>query len=170
MLKDLKLSLECVVGWASCTTEDCICMPVNVTSYLTFVHICLTHLPHPILGYSLSWGDWNNFLRACICRIKFKQECIPVGYVPPAHWLTVSHSVRLQWGHACPRRIPQGMQAPPGTHDSPVNRMTDTCKNITIPQLRLRAVMICFGRLPAEPLQLAPADALHCLISQLSFF
>ena len=30
---------------------------------------------------------------------------------------------------------------PRGTHTPPMNRMTDRCKNITFPQLRLRAVI-----------------------------
>ena len=52
------------------------------------------------LGYVFIW-------------IHVKQECIPVGCVPPA---------------CCPY-----LPACPGT-PPPVNRMTDRCKNITLPQ------------------------------------
>ena len=37
-------------------------------------------------------------------------------------------------------------QAPPGPGTPPVNRITDTCKNITFPQLRLRAVIIYYEK------------------------
>ena len=69
-----------------------------------------------------------------------RQECIPVGCVPPA--------VVAVWGglHQAPPWIrPSQDQAPPGedtppgpdpprTRHPPVNRMTNRCKNITLPQ------------------------------------
>ena len=77
-----------------------------------------------------------------------EQECIPVGCVPPT-------AVAVGGGlhHAPPREQTTPDQAPPQTgtpreqtpprsRHSPVNRITDTCKNITFPQLRLRAVMM----------------------------
>ena len=57
----------------------------------------------------------------------FKQECIPVGCVPPT-------AVAVMGGS--PPGTPR-----PGTPSPFVNRITDTCKNITFPQLCLRAVI-----------------------------
>ena len=108
-----------------------------------------------------------------------KQECIPVGCVPPAHWpyLIISYACSLQprmpptithapRNHACPPQPctpPHNhasphttMHAPPHNHAClpqprmpphnhacpPVDRITDACKKITFPLLRLRAVNI----------------------------
>ena len=54
-----------------------------------------------------------------IAKAFVKQECIPVGCVPPAA-VAVSPATHTP---------PPGMHAPP-----PVNRMTDACENITLPQ------------------------------------
>ena len=79
------------------------------------------------------------------------QECIPVGRVPSA-------AVAVCWGRGClpaKGRLPRGWlsrgvsargvcvskHALSQTPHPPVNRMTDRCKNITFPQLRLRAVI-----------------------------
>ena len=84
----------------------------------------------------------------------FKQECIPVGCVPPAsvaaspartpparhappHMPPLCHA-HHPLHHTCPSPLP--CIPPFATHALPVNRMTDRCKNITLPQLRLRAV------------------------------
>ena len=80
------------------------------------------------------------------------QESIPVGCVPPAcePYVGVVPSLRgvppiavchlLGDGGAIPRWAPQEVTSwnPP----PPVNRITDRCKNITLPQLRLWAVII----------------------------
>ena len=79
---------------------------------------------------------WNAFLFTCISSasvtLYITQECIPVGCVPPAA-VSVGRG-----GSVCSRRrlVSQHAlrQTPP-----PVNRMTDRCKNITLP---LRAVII----------------------------
>ena len=73
----------------------------------------------------------------------YKQECIPVGCVPSAA-VAVS-------GVCVPRGcLPVGGGLPGGVSDigggvhlPPVDRMTDTCENITFPQLLLRTVKIC---------------------------
>ena len=66
-----------------------------------------------------------------------EQECIPVGHilvaalvVSPAMY--VPHQAQPPGMHA---PTPFAMYAP-----SPVDRMTDTCENITFPQLLLRTV------------------------------
>ena len=74
-----------------------------------------------------------------------QQECIPVGCVPSA-------AVAVCWGSVCPGCVvsawevsAQGVSAggvcPSACRDTslPVDRMTDRCKNITLPQL-------CCGR------------------------
>ena len=80
----------------------------------------------------------SNFFHfdAVLGKYLAKQECIPVGCVPPA----LPPGTRHPLGPGTPRN-----QTPlvPGTPPH-VNRITDTCKNITFPQLRLRAVIIAF--------------------------
>ena len=49
------------------------------------------------------------------------------------------HSSRMRTA----RSLPYGGGLP--DRDPPVNRITDKCKNITFPQLRLRAVKIAFS-------------------------
>ena len=61
-----------------------------------------------------------------------QQEWIPVGCVPSAA-VTVS-GVSCLWGVSAWGYLPKW-----GVHPL-VNRMTDMCKNITFPQLRLRTV------------------------------
>ena len=77
-----------------------------------------------------------------------KQECIPVGCVPSAAVAVVGEGgdclggVFLPGGGVCPGRsavllgggggLPQCMLG----YTPPVNRLTDACENITLPQLR----------------------------------
>ena len=87
-----------------------------------------------------------DYKRVLLCTWLFekkntvKQVCIPVGYVPPAHWpyLVVSGGgVRaMPPCHACPPAIHAPLPCMPPCHVCPpVNRMTDRCKHITLPQL-----------------------------------
>ena len=46
--------------------------------------------------------------------------------------------------HACPTPATHALS--PATRPLPVNRMTDTCENITFPQLLLRTVIMTRGR------------------------
>ena len=151
-----------------------------IVSVLPEVNFCV------YLCTSYSWVLKKLILKYPVfkCHIKIKQECIPAGCVPPAHWpyLVVSHACPPQatmhppeqprmppleqphmppWSnHACPPREqpcmppratrhapPEQPCMPPGatTHapppqqprtPPPVNRMTNRCKNITLPQLR----------------------------------
>ena len=96
----------------------------------------------------------------------YKQDCIPVGCVPPAHWPYTVAVVSTGGGgmhapcHACPPTThapchtchpchahhPPPCMPPCHAHlhhacppchahtPPPVNRMTDRCKNITLPQ------------------------------------
>ena len=93
--------------------------------------------------WKLKWNPWFRNLNDD--KNHEQQECIPVGCVPPAHWpyLVISHACPPQphtppatmhtppwpcmppYNHACP---------PTTTHAPPVNRMTNRCKNITLPQ------------------------------------
>ena len=90
-------------------------------------------------------------------RFTISQECIPVGCVPSA---TVAFSGGVCLGGVCPGRcLPREGGVYPGgvcprclprggclrgglEYTPPVNRMTDRCKNITFPQLRLWTVQI----------------------------
>ena len=73
-----------------------------------------------------------------------KQDCIPVGCVPPAccQYLpayTVLGGLLLggAWSQGCLLLVTEGcIPAYNGPDLPPVNRITDTCKNITLPQLR----------------------------------
>ena len=65
-----------------------------------------------------------------LCTIQYycmQQECFPEGCVPPACLLT---------GVYLPRGVSQGVCIPAckGETLRPVNRITDKCKNITLPQ------------------------------------
>ena len=71
-----------------------------------------------------------------IFKFRPRQECIPVGCVPPAHWSYLATTHAHPPGaathapgsnHACPPR--EQPRTPP-----PVNGMTNRCKNITLPQ------------------------------------
>ena len=68
-------------------------------------------------------------------RIFFKQDCIPVGCVPSA-------AVAVSCGGLPGRCLPRGVSAQEGclpwggVCQTPLNRITDRCKNITLPQLR----------------------------------
>ena len=70
-----------------------------------------------------------------LTRIFFKQDCIPVGCVPSAAVAVscgcLSGGVSAQGG-VCPG----GVSAQGGVCQTPLNRITDRCKNITLPQLR----------------------------------
>ena len=69
-----------------------------------------------------------------------KQECIPVGCVPFAAVAVSEGGVFL--GEGC---LPGGGLADTPLPPTLVGRMTDTCKNITLLQLRLRTVNIIIG-------------------------
>ena len=89
------------------------------------------------LNFGQKHTIWQDF-----CRKLHEQECIPVGCIPPA-------AVAI-WGglHQAPPRtdtpqsrhpqtrypLPEQTPNPPGTRHPPVNRMTNRCKNITLPQ------------------------------------
>ena len=62
-----------------------------------------------------------------------KQECIPVGCVPPAA-VAVPGGSPGRGGLQAPG-TPPGAD-PPADTPPPINRMTDACENITLPQLR----------------------------------
>ena len=91
------------------------------------------------------------------CGIKKKQECIPVGCVPPARYCMGGSPWQRPPGHRSPRQRPSWTETPwtetpwtenpldrdppvmwpvmhAGTETPPVNRMTHRCKNITLPQ------------------------------------
>ena len=78
-----------------------------------------------------------NFTRLSTKKLN-KRECIPVGCVssaPVAVYLRAVPGVRV----AARGHLPQGAACPRGvvrqTHPPPVNRMTDSCENINLPQL-----------------------------------
>ena len=60
----------------------------------------------------------------------YKQECIPVGCLPPTLYRTGGLS---PGGGLCPGGSQSGGSSIRET-PSPVNRMTDKCKNTTLPQ------------------------------------
>ena len=90
---------------------------------------------------------------------RIKQECIPVGCVPPTAVVVggvwspsisplgvgldlIPINFRLGCGPGAPppdqtphwEQAPPGAGNPPGSRHPPVNRMTDACENITLPQ------------------------------------
>ena len=101
---------------------------------------------------------------------KLKQKCIPIGCVPPDAVATISCTgslsggggslfvaVFVNWGF-CLEDLGDRDLPPP-----PVDRMTHTCKNITLPPICLRAVVPCASKdciLAIQPL-------LHCTQIQL---
>ena len=79
------------------------------------------------------WTEIKHFPLSISQRsnIIIKQECIPVGCVPAAHWPYAG--VCFPGGG-----VLLGGFSLPG--DPPVNRITDTCKNITLATTSLRPV------------------------------
>ena len=108
----------------------------------------------------------ERFDRVVYCDInktiqdKQKQECIPVGCVPAAHWpyaaVFFPGGVCLVLGGSpCQGGLPGpggwGVFSLPGgparrPPSPPVNRITDTCKNITLATTSLRPVIILSER------------------------
>ena len=107
--------------------------------------------------------DLHILPRRVKLNVKGKQECIPVGSVLPALYNMGSLPDRDPLNRYPPGQDPLSdpppgqslplTEPPPGqgspqtdplpfwTKTSPVNRMTNRCKNITFPQLRLRTVI-----------------------------
>ena len=126
-------------------------------------------ISHVYLWFCLSvpWRACNYSPLGPVFKILQVQDCIPVGCVPPT---AVAVSPAMQApppcmpltmhapptthapGHACPlpcMPLPLPQTCMPLCHacplrhtrpPPPVNRITDTCKNITFPQFRLRTV------------------------------
>ena len=90
----------------------------------------------PKVGGANSRGGSANLLFCKhLPKTAWRQECIPVGCVTAAHW---------PYAEVCSR----GVWYPSmhwGRHPSPVNRITDTSKNITLATTSLRPVMKEFG-------------------------
>ena len=88
---------------------------------------------------------WNKIQVIQLRINSSKQECIPVGCVPPAAVAVPRGSLP---GTPHPKEQSPPEQAPPGTRHPPkqtppeqappppVDRITDACENITLPQLR----------------------------------
>ena len=89
------------------------------------------------------------FLHIMWTNCQNEQECIPVGCISPAS-VAISGGVSAQGG-VC---VCLGCVLPPiacwSTYPSPVNRMTHRSKNITFPQLHLRAVKMIKNRIPHD--------------------
>ena len=116
---------------------------------------------HKQLQGTLTLGLFNGYYR-------YKQESIPTGCIPPAsmditrcqYWWEGIPGISIPWySHPLVIPIPPlwytypsppvHPQKGPGirhTHPLPPDRMTDTCENITLPQLRWRAVNIIKDR------------------------
>ena len=82
--------------------------------------------------------DWQNIIYRS--PPPSQQECIPVGCVPPAAVAVRGVSTRLPLRTrplrpGNPRnQTPLDQPPPPPGADPPVDRMTDRCKHITLPQ------------------------------------
>ena len=77
-------------------------------------------------------------------QTQMKQECIPVGCVPPACkctaaargvTLTETPSTDTPLDRDPPGQRPPWTENPLWTETPPVNRIADRCKNITLPQI-----------------------------------
>ena len=103
---------------------------------------------------SINWDLRKKILKN-LTKIICKQESIPVGCVPPAFVAggLVPFYPLTQTRHPLPGPYPLPLRPdPPGTRPHwdqipPVNRLPDTCKNITFPKLRLRAVKILITKM-----------------------
>ena len=103
---------------------------------LAFVAICLECAPlsHRLLWF---WSSDEPVIWSTFSRHKYpqKQECIPVGCVPPTAVAAVV-STRNPPGPGTPQdQTPHREQAPPGTRP-PLRTefLTHACENITLPQ------------------------------------
>ena len=69
-----------------------------------------------------------------------EQECIPVGCFPPAAVAVPDGGLHQapppppEEAHPREEATPPRRKHPPGGSTPPVNRMTNRCKNITLPQ------------------------------------
>ena len=96
-----------------------------------FWHFCTSFYPggpYIIITYKNAF-QWPSFLHTCLpsCHAHPLHRWPSSPCLPP-----LFHTYPLH--HACP---------PPFImHASPLNRITDSCRNITFPQLRLRVVML----------------------------
>ena len=108
----------------------------------------------PLIYDAFCFGNCSSLLRV---ETYYLQECIPVGCIPPALYHAGGIHDRDP-PNRDPRTETPGIETPPRTEtpqtetprqrtprqrppwdrdrDSPVNRITDMCKNITLPQLR----------------------------------
>ena len=109
--------------------NDALCNPgASITGY------CFCVCPLCVLenGGILEYYTGTGYMS----RGTFKQEYIPVGYVPSAA-VAVWGPVSAQGLSVCLGCV----SAQGGRHLPPVDRMTDACENMTFPQLLLGTVM-----------------------------
>ena len=105
-----------------------------------------TYVSNFILSLPRYWFliDFNNITRKHSNRMHTTRSLLYRGIS-----LTVNPPGQRPPGQRPPLdRDPPGQspprQRPPLARDPPVNRITDMCKNITFPQLRLRVVIMIF--------------------------
>ena len=97
---------------------------------------CLIHLITQELREILNMA--HLFLQDTFDKTTKKQECIPVGCVPPTAVAVPGGSppgTPLGAGTPPPEQAPQP-HPPEHAASPPVDRITDACENIALPQLR----------------------------------
>ena len=93
----------------------------------TTMHVPHNHAcpPQPCMPPTTMHAPCNHVCPPAATHAPHNHTCPPQPHMPPCNHTCTPHN------HTC---------SPATTHAPPVNRITDTCKNITFPQLRLWAV------------------------------
>ena len=108
-----------------------ICLQPVCLSVVCVQGVVQTIPPSDTTGYGQCYAKLKKNYKIVATQKLFTQECIPVGCVPSA-------AVAICWVGCLPRGcLPGGL---PGGCTPPPCGQTDTCENITFPQLLLRMV------------------------------
>ena len=122
---------KAVIVYALNTPKDWMLQTFRVYSYVPFKSPFF--LLHKNMLNEFIWCSSQMTLNT------LKQDCIPVGCVPPAccPYLPACTVLGGVWSGGCLPLVGRGcIPACNGADPPPANRITDTCKNITLPQLR----------------------------------
>ena len=138
-------------------------MIIGNNQNLTRMHSSRMHTAHLLPVSPSMYCSGMYFLRGCTFpwRVYLPREGVPAQWGVPAQGGVPAWGVYLPWGCACPGGVParrctyqgvpsRGCTCPGGTCPGtcpPLNRMTDRCKNITLPQTSLRAVISILPRI-----------------------
>ena len=109
---------------------------------------CLCSEPPDSFNYRPIHLSYTKKSNMCLKQYEHfdRQECIPVGCIPPAAVAVWEGLHQAPPGPGIPQDQVPLDQAPPRTrHPPPVDRMTDRCKHITLPQTSFAVTSVFSG-------------------------